>query len=119
MNLNEIQDKINRLLTFFVTEVKGATAMKRVDINHVSEVVLVPLLSKVFSYPNLANLNQSEKANYPAIDLADRVARVAFQVTSTSNSAKVKKTLQKFVAHELYRKYDRLIIYNLAERQDS
>lgn len=119
MNLNEIQGRINWLLSFFVTEVKGATAMGRADINHVSEVVLVPLLSKVFGYPNLANLNQTEKVNYPAVDLGDPVARVAFQVTSTSNSTKVKKTLEKFVKYELYKKYDRLIIYNLAEKQDS
>ncbi|MCA1615158.1 MAG: HEAT repeat domain-containing protein [Acidobacteria bacterium] len=119
MNLNQIQERINKLLSFFVTEVKGATAMGRADINHVSEVVLVPLLSKVFGYSNLANLNQTEKVNYPAVDLGDLVARIAFQVTSTSNSTKVKKTLEKFVSHELYKKYDRLIIYNLAEKQDS
>src|ERR1043165_4331320 len=108
MNLNEIQERINKLLSFFVTEVKGATAMGRADINHVSEVVLVPLLSKVFGYPNLANVNQTEKVNYPAIDLGDPVARVAFQVTSTSNSTKVKDTLTKFVKYELYKQYDHL-----------
>jgi tetratricopeptide (TPR) repeat protein len=119
MNLNEIQERINKLLSFFVAEVKGATAMGRADINRVSEVVLIPLLSKVFGYPGLINLNQTEKVNHPAIDLGDPVARVAFQVTSTSNSTKVKETLAKFVSHELYRKYDRLIIYNLAEKQGS
>jgi hypothetical protein len=119
MNLNEIQERINRLLSFFMTEVKGATAMGRADINRVSEVVLVPLLSKVFGYPNLANLNQTERVSHPAIDLGDPVARVAFQVTSTSNSKKVKETLAKFVKHELYKQYDHLIIYNLAEKQGS
>lgn len=119
MNLNQIQERINKLLSFFVTEVKGATAMGRADINHVSEVILVPLLSKVFGYSNLANLNQTEKVNYPAIDLGDPVARVAFQVTATSNSTKVKDTLAKFVKHELYKQYDHLMIYNLAEKQDS
>lgn len=119
MNLNEIQERISWLLSFFVTEVKGATAMGRADINHVSEVVLVPLLSKVFDYPKLTNLNYTEKANYPGIDLGDAVARVSFQVTSTSNSKKIKETLEKFVSHELYEKYDRLIIYNLAEKQSS
>lgn len=119
MNLNEIQERINKLLSFFVTEVKGATAMGRADINHVSEVVLVPLLSKVFDYPNLANLNYTEQANYPGVDLGDLVARVAFQVTSTSTSKKVKETLTKFVSHELYKEYGHLIIYNLAEKQAS
>src|ERR1044072_8000285 len=118
MNLNEIQGKINKLLSFFVTEVKGATAMGRVDINHVSEVVLVPLLSKVFDYPNLTNLN-TEQTNHPAVDLGDAVARGAFQVTSTSNSKKSKESVATFVSHKLYEKYDRLIIYNLAEKQSS
>ncbi len=119
MNLNEIQGKINKLLSFFVTEVKGATAMGRTDINHVSEVVLVPLLSKVFGYSNLVNLNQTEQVNQPAIDLGDRVAGVAFQITSTSNSKKVKETLAKFDKYELYKQYNHLVIYNLAEKQDS
>jgi len=119
MILNEIQERINWLLSFFVTEVKGATAMGRTDINHVSEVVLVPLLSKVFGYSNLVNLNQTEHVNQPAIDLGDRVAGVAFQVTSTSNNKKVKETLSKFVKFELYKQYNHLMIYNLAEKQDS
>jgi HEAT repeat protein len=119
MNLNEIQERINRLLSFFVTEVKGATAMGRTDINHVSEVILVPLLSKVFGYSNLVNLNQTEHVNQPAIDLGDCVAGVAFQVTSTSNNKKVKETLTKFVKFELYKQYNHLMIYNLAEKQDS
>lgn len=119
MNLNEIQERINRLLSFFVTEVKGATAMGRADINRVSEVVLIPLLSKVFGYSSLANLNYTEQANYPGIDLGDAAARVAFQITSTSNSTKVKETLAKFVSYELYKQYDRLLIYNLTEKQGS
>jgi len=119
MILNETQERINWLLSFFVTEVKGATAMGRTDINHVSEVVLVPLLSKVFGYSNLVNLNHTEQVNQPAIDLGDRVAGVAFQVTSTSNNTKVKETLTKFVKFELHKQYNQLMIYNLAEKQNS
>jgi hypothetical protein len=119
MNLNQIQERINKLFSLFVTEVRGATAMGRTDINRVSEVVLIPLLSKVFDLSNLANLNHTEQTNYPGIDLGDSVARIAFQVTSTSSSEKVKETLTKFVNHELYKQYDRLIIYNLTEKQGS
>lgn len=44
---------------------------------------------------------------------------VAFQITSTSNSEKIKKTLRKFVEYKLYEKYDSLIIYILTEKQQS
>jgi len=119
MNLNQTQERILELFAIFVTQVKGATAMSRTDINRVSEVVLVPVLSRVFDYPHLRNLNYTEYFNYPGVDLGDAEAKVAFQVTSTSNSDKVKDTLTKFVKNELYKKYERLIIYNLAEKQDS
>lgn len=119
MRLNQIQERINELFANFVTQVKGATAMSRTDINRVSEVVLVPVLSKAFDLPHLRNLNYTEYFNYPGIDLGDPEAKVAIQVTSTSNSDKVKDTLTKFIKNELYKKYERLIVYNLAEKQDS
>jgi hypothetical protein len=119
MNLNRIQERILELFSIFVTQVKGATTMSRTDINRVSEVVLVPVLSRAFNYPHLRNLNYTEYFNYPGIDLGDMEARVAIQVTSTTDSDKVKDTLTKFVRHELYKKYDRLIIYILTEKQSS
>jgi hypothetical protein len=119
MKLNQIQERILELFSIFVTQVKGATAMNRTDINRVSEVVLIPILSRIFNYPHLRNLNYTEYFNYPGIDLGDSEAKVAFQVTSTTNSDKVKDTLTKFVKNELYKKYDRLIIYILTEKQDS
>ena len=119
MKLNQIQERISELFSIFVTQVRGNTAMSRTDINRVSEVVLVPVLSRVFDYKSLRNLNYTEYFNYPGIDLADPDAKVAIQVTSTSDSDKVKDTLTKFVKHELYKKYERLIIYILTEKQDS
>ena len=107
------------MLSVFVTRVKGATAMGQTDINTVSETVLIPLFAEIYGYKKLQNLNTTEHANYPGIDLGDEVSRVAFQITSTSNIGKVKDTLQKFVDHKLYKKYDRLIIYVLTERQKS
>ena len=93
--------------------------MGQTDINTVSETVLIPLFAEIYGYKKLQNLNTTEHANYPSIDLGDEVARVAFQITSTPDIGKVKDTLQKFVNHELYKKYDRLIIYVLTERQRS
>ena len=119
MQLLDVQNNINTLIATFVAQVKGSTAMGRTDINHISESVLIPLFEEMFGYSELKNLNYTEEANYPGIDLGDEKARVAFQITSTATTEKVKNTLQKFVDYELYKKYDRLIIYILTEKQKS
>lgn len=106
-------------MAIFVAQVKGATAMGRTDINRVSETVLIPLLSEVFGYQALKNLNYTEEENYPGIDLGDEQARVAFQVTSTASIEKVRETLIKFVRYRLYEKYDQLFMYILTEKQKS
>ncbi len=106
-------------MSVFVAQVKNANAAGRTDINRNAETVLIPLLTEVYGYKNIKNLNITEGANYPGIDLGDESARVAFQITSTPSIDKVKDTLQKFADYELYKKYDRLIIYILTERQKS
>jgi hypothetical protein len=119
MRLLQVQDSIAELMSKFVYQVEAYTALGRTDINKLSEVVLIPLFKEVFGYSNLRNLNTTEGVNYPAIDLADDAARVAFQVTSTPDNEKVKHTLRQFIQEELYKKYDRLIIYILTKRQRS
>ena len=119
MKLLDSQNRIRQLMSLFVTQVKGATAMGRTDINSVAETILIPLFAEVYGYTSLENLNITEDTNYPAVDLGDRVARVAIQVTSTSDSEKVRSTLCKFCRYKLYEKYDRLIIYILTEKQQS
>lgn len=119
MNLLKAQNRINELMSIFVAQVRGASAMGQTDINRVSETVLIPLFSEIFGYKKLRNLNFSERANFPGIDVADDSARVAFQITSTATNEKVKETLQQFVDHHLFKRYDRLIVYILTEKQRS
>lgn len=119
MNLLTSQQKIRDLMATFVFEAKGASAMGHADINHVAETVLIPLFAETYSWEHLENLNDSLHANFPAVDLGDREARVAIQITATSDSTKIKHTLQKFVQYELYNTFDRLIIYILTEKQQS
>ena len=71
MNLKKSQDRIRDLMTRFVTEINAASAMGQTDINHVSENVLIPLLSEIYGHTDLRNLNVSEAPNFPAIDLGD------------------------------------------------
>ena len=117
MNLKKSQDRIGKLMLRFVDEIRVDTAMGKRDINCVSENVLIQLFSEIYEHTDLKNLNVSEGANFPAIDLGDKKTRTAYQITSTSSSRKVKRTLEKFVARELYKEYDRLVIYILTEKQ--
>ncbi|WP_148114283.1 SMEK domain-containing protein, partial [Trichormus variabilis] len=118
MNLLKSQNRIIELMSRFVFQVNDSTAMSRTDINKASETILRHLLAEVYDYTELKNLN-SEKNNYPGIDLGDEKARVAIQITSTSDNEKIKDTLRKFVKYKLYEKYDKLIIYILTEKQGS
>ena len=117
MNLKESRDRIKVLMRNFVTTIEIEGAMDGTDINRVSENVLVSLLSEIYEHKDLKNLNVSEGSNFPGIDLGDKKARIAYQITSTANSRKIKDTLQKFVKHQLYEKYDHLIIYILTKKQ--
>ncbi|MGQ4645974.1 SMEK domain-containing protein [Lyngbya aestuarii] len=119
MNLKQSLDRISHFMSLFVTQVRAETAMGKTDINKVAETVLIPILAEVYGYKELKNLNYTEDSNYPGIDLGDETARVAFQITSTPDSKKVKHTLRKFVENKFYEKYDRLIIYFLTEKQKS
>ena len=95
MNLKKSRDKINEMMSRFVTQVEGSIAMNMLDINRVSEDVLIPLFSEVYGHTDLKNLNVSEGRNFPAIDLGDKETKTAYQITSTPTSEKVKETLKK------------------------
>lgn len=119
MNLDRTQSRIIELMSIFRLQIESATSMSRTDVNRVSEVVLIPLFAEVFGYKSLRNLNDTERANFPGIDLADDDARVAFQITSSADNEKIKDALRKFVKCELYKKYDRLSIYILTRKQST
>ncbi len=113
MNLKKSQDRIEKLMLRFLDEIRVATAMGKRDINCVSENALVELFSGIYEHTDLKKLG----SNFPGIDLGDKKTRTAYQITSTPSSEKVKRTLEKFVALELYKEYDRLVIYILTEKQ--
>src|SRR5690606_9032079 len=66
----------------------------------------------------LENLNTSQRKNFPAIDLADFINRVAIQVTSTSSLEKVRSTLETFGRHNLNQQFDVLYIYVITEKRE-
>ena len=56
-------------------------------------------------------------SNHPAIDLSDLNSRICVQVTAQDDSGKIKETIKKFIAMELYEKYDRLIFLMIAGKK--
>jgi hypothetical protein len=117
--------KISDLLIQFSKEVKDKGKLKLTDINIVSEDILVPILSLAYDTP-LKNLND-EKSNFPGIDLATDEfityagtnKKIAFQITSTNDIAKIKKTLKQYVDKKFYEQFDEIYIYILTEKQYS
>lgn len=100
-------------------EIEISTSMGHFDINKVCEDLVCGLFRELFKFGHLRNLNNEEKQNFPGIDLADDHARIAIQVTSTTNLGKIKDSITTFLAHKLNNKYDRLVILFLTKKQAS
>jgi hypothetical protein len=119
MKLLKLYNVIADQLAVLRHRVKASTALGFVDVNLVSEGLLLPIFRIIFDAPDLKDLNLAERKNFPAIDFGDDTKRLAIQVTSTSDLDKVKSTIETFVRHRLYSRFDRLIIYVLSDRQTS
>ena len=65
------------------------------DINIHLENVLRDILNIIYSDRKFINLN-SEEGNFTAIDLGDDIKDIAFQVTSTTSTKKVRDTIKKY-----------------------
>ncbi len=115
MNRKKIVDRIAELFARFKAEVENLNAINLYDINIHAENVIIPVLNKVYGL-NLVNANYEEK-NANAIDLIDNENRVAFQVTSSGDSEKVKHTLEQFIKYKRNDEYDTLYLYLLKEKQ--
>jgi SMEK domain len=113
--MNRLRDE----LTHVVAQTEGNSAMGLTDHNKIAENLICGLMREILGFRGLRNLNATERANYPAIDLADFGTRVAVQVTATATLPKIKGTIGKFIKHGLRASFDRLVVYILARKQDS
>lgn len=86
------------------------------DSNKSAEDLFIKILNITYDL-SLINLN-TEKNNYPAIDLGDPNKRVSYQVTSESSTTKLKTTITKFKEHNLLKKYDELVFLILVNNVD-
>ena len=114
----DLQNEFRELIAQLRFQVESASAMGSYDTHKVAEFALCGPLRELYGWTALRNLN-SEEANSPGIDLADDLARVAVQVTATSDLAKIKHTIEVFIDHGLNQKYDRLIVFILSKKQSS
>jgi hypothetical protein len=113
--LNEFRVAMSQL----ATQIEAASAMQMYDIHKVSENLVLGVLRELYGWRHLRNLNSTERANFPGIDLADDVAGVAIQVTATPTLDKIKSTIETFLAHGLDKKYQRVVVYVLGRKQAS
>ena len=88
------------------------------DSNRLAQDFFSSLFSLIFGYTDLKDLDKlNDVVNYPAIDLGDETARIAFQITTQSDSSKIKDTISKFLSYKLYVKYDRLVVFIIGKKQ--
>ncbi|CEP36838.1 Putative uncharacterized protein [Halomonas sp. R57-5] len=115
MNRQELQKSIISSLSWLSIQVDISNKLNLTDINVHAENFYRDLLNLAFGY-NFININSID-GNAAAIDLGDENERIAIQVTSTSALAKSRHTVSKFIEKELYLKYDKLIILNIAKKE--
>ncbi len=88
------------------------------DSNRVAQDFFCSLFGMIFGYKKLKELDKLNGiVNYPAIDLADEDARIAFQITTDNTSEKIKDTIDKFNDNELYKSYDRLVFFIIGKKK--
>jgi len=95
--------------------VKSLSKRGKTDLNRDCESFFAKVLNHVYGY-DLKNVNE-ESLNEAAIDLADKDRKLCIQVTATSDAGKIKKTIETFNKHELYKKYTELRFLMLVDKK--
>lgn len=105
---------IGQCLNFMCFQVTIENAVRRFDINISMENFYAGVLNTVLGW-NLINCNLFEK-NTASIDLSDKNACVAVQVTSTDTPGKINETIRIFNEKEYYNNYEALYMYILTAK---
>ena len=114
----KIKDDVDYIidqLSQLSAQIKMYNKIKLYDINIYMENFCIGLLNIAFDC-NLKNLNDDH--DMPSIDLGDDENRICIQVTSEKYSKKINDTLSKFIKYELHKRYDRLIVFILVDKQN-
>ena len=116
MKRAELLRIVTHYLTHLRVSVETSNSLNLQDLNVHAEAFFRDLLNLALDY-RLTNINIVEK-NARAIDLGDETNRIAIQVTSTADFAKVKHTFGAFIKASLPSKYDRLIILIIGSKKN-
>lgn len=84
-------------------EVELRSKVNLQDINVHAEQFYKILLNDILDY-NLENINIVEQ-NVAVIDLGDKIAKIAIQVTSNNSKTKIKDTINAFYKKKLFKEY--------------
>lgn len=119
MNQQKSLIRISELLSRFKIQTGILNANAQLDINIVSEDILIPILNIAYNC-NLSNAKYSEDdTKFPALDLLDKVNRIAFQITSTATINKAKKTIEGIIKNSFQTQFDTFYIYIITQKQNS
>ena len=93
----QVEDVIARI-SWWVTTIALSNKISYQDINKQSESFALELLNLIYDLKML-DLND-EKTNFPGLDIGDATAKIAFQITSRTDTAKVIGTLGKVIKYK-------------------
>lgn len=110
--IGEIVDELSSVANQIATRSK----LGLLDLNVFSENFFRDVFNALYDW-KLKNLNQS-RSNEPGLDLGDKACRVAIQVTSRSDAAKVNGTLKKITATQATA-YDNIFVFVAGHKQGS
>lgn len=105
--INFIREELTRIYA----QIKIDNEAGRFDINRIVEDVFMHVLNDTYGW-DLKNANLI-KENFPAVDLIDNTNKIVIQVTSTTETSKLKNTIDKFSKLEGYEKYQLKMFYIL------
>lgn len=109
----KIIESINEKIAILKNYIHQSGYLGHLNVNKHCEGFVRDLLNIIYSY----DLKSLPKSNFPGIDIADESNGVAYQVTSDNGSTKVNHTLDQCIKNEHYKKYPRINIFLLSERQ--
>jgi len=115
MNRQQVSDKLADLLAIFSRKIEILSTNNEYGWNRHAENIFIPLLNTVLDI-DLVNANIELQKQVPAIDLIDKVNRIAIQVTSDDSILKIKDTVSKFIKNELYQDFDHIYFLFLKEK---
>jgi hypothetical protein len=96
----ELQKKISDFLAVLEVSVRNRVLIGLLDQNLVAQPFIAKLLNIVYGY-DLINLDTPQRKR-PAIDLGDSYRKIAFQVTSTEKTEKIRETINTFIRKKEY-----------------